>query len=42
MSSERMVGPARAPGWDFIELDIPRNGMMTHPELVAQTFAEMT
>jgi len=38
MSSEKMVGPARAPDWNFIELDIARDGMVTHPELVAQTF----
>jgi len=37
MSSELMVGPARGPGWEFIELDAPRNAMMTHPELVAET-----
>lgn len=36
MSSERMVGPARGPGWDLLELDIPRNGMLTHPQLVAE------
>ena len=42
MSSEAMVGPARAPGWQFIELDIPRGGMLTHPELVAETFANLT
>ena len=40
-SSERMVGPARQPGWDFIELDVPRMGMMTHPELVAQTLLDL-
>ena len=42
MSSEAMVGPARQPGWQFIELDIPRGGMLTHPELVAETFANLT
>ncbi len=41
MSSEAMVGPARAPGWQFIELDTPRGGMLTHPELVARTFLEL-
>jgi len=41
MSSERMVGPARAPGWHFIELDIPRDGMVTHPDLVTRTFLEI-
>jgi len=41
ISSERMVGPARQPGWNFIELDIPRNGMVTHPALVAETFLNL-
>lgn len=41
MSSEKMIGPARGPGWDFIELDIARNGMVTAPELVAQTFLKL-
>ena len=36
-SSDLMVGPARGPDWTFIELDIPRDGMLTHPELVAAT-----
>ena len=39
MSSDLMVGPARGAGWDFIELDAPRNAMMTHPQLVADTLA---
>jgi len=42
MTSDRMVGPARSPGWQFIELDIPRAGMLTHPELVAETFANLS
>jgi len=37
MSSDLMVGPARGPDWTFIELDAPRNAMMTHPVLVADT-----
>ena len=37
MSSDLMVGPARGPEWQFIELDTPRNAMMTHPALVAET-----
>lgn len=41
-SSEKMVGPARKPGWNFIELDIPRDGMITNPELVANTFVEIS
>jgi len=40
-SSELMVGPAREPGWDFVELDAPRNAMMTHPELVAGTLESL-
>jgi pimeloyl-ACP methyl ester carboxylesterase len=41
MSSDDMVGPARGPGWEFVELDIPRDGMLTHPELVADTLARL-
>ena len=40
-SSEHMVGPARGPGWDFVEIDAPRNAMMTHPQLVADTLLEL-
>ncbi len=40
-SSDFMVGPARESGWDFVELDAPRNAMMTHPELVADTLLEL-
>ena len=40
-SSEKMVGPARQLGWDFIELDIPRDGMVTDPQLVADTFLRL-
>ena len=36
-SSDLMVGPARGPDWAFIELDIPRDGMLTHPDLVSNT-----
>ena len=35
LTSERMIGPAREPGWDFVELNIPRDGMLTHPGVVA-------
>ena len=41
MSSEKMVGPVRAPGWQFIELDIARNGMVTDPQIVADTFLHL-
>ena len=40
-SSEKMVGPARQPGWNFIELNIPRAGMVTDPQLVADAFLRM-
>ena len=42
MSSEKMMGPARQAGWNFIELDIARNGMVTDPQLVANTFLEIS
>jgi pimeloyl-ACP methyl ester carboxylesterase len=35
MTSERMIGPAREAGWNFIELDAPRNAMVTDPDKVA-------
>lgn len=35
MTSDKMVGPARGAGWAFLEADIPRNGMLTHPVLVS-------
>ena len=38
-SSDLMVGPARGPDWTFIELDTPRDGMLTHPELVSNTLS---
>lgn len=41
MSSDAMIGPARGPHWSFVELDIPRDGMLTHPGLVADTFARL-
>jgi len=40
-TSDRMVGPARGPGWEFIELDAPRNAMMTHPDLSAETLLQL-
>ena len=36
-SSEAMIGPGRGPGWDFIALDIARDGFLTDPQLLAQT-----
>ena len=33
-----MIGPARGEGWRFIELDAPRNAMMTHPDEVADEY----
>lgn len=41
MSSDLMVGPAREAGWDFVEIDAPRNAMMTHPELVADVLGSL-
>lgn len=41
MSSDKMVGPARGPGWTYIGLDMPRNGMLTHPQEVADTFVSL-
>lgn len=38
-SSERMWGPARAPGWEMIELPVTRMGMLTEPEILTQCFA---
>ena len=35
LTSEKMIGPAREPNWDFVELNIPRDGMLTHPKVVA-------
>lgn len=40
-SSERMVGPAREPGWNFVELDVARNGFMTHPDAVTECFLSL-
>jgi hypothetical protein len=31
----------RRSGWDFVEIDAPRNAMMTHPQLVADTLLEL-
>ena len=40
-SSERMVGPGRGPGWNFIELDVARNGFMTDPDRVTECFLSL-
>ncbi len=40
-SSEFMVGPARAPGWDFVRVPCYRDGMLTHPDEVAAAFAAL-
>ena len=40
-SSDLMVGPARGPDWRFIERDIPREGMLTQPDLVANELARI-
>lgn len=41
-SSDLMVGPARGTGWNFIELTIPRDGMLTHPDLVSDTLQSLS
>ena len=41
MSSEAMVGPARGPGWRFLELDAPRDAMPTHPDDVTRLLVEL-
>ena len=41
MSSDAMVGPARGPGWRFIELDAPRDAMLTHPDDVTRLLVEL-
>ena len=35
-TSEAMIGPARGPDWNFIDLDVARNGFLTDPERTAQ------
>lgn len=34
-SSPFMWGEAKKPGWNYLDLSIPRDGMLTHPQLVA-------
>lgn len=41
-SSERMWGPAKGPGWDFAQLPIPRLGMLSRPDLVADWLATLS
>jgi pimeloyl-ACP methyl ester carboxylesterase len=40
-SSEKMWGPSRGPGWTNIDLPCGRMGMMTDPNLVADTFLSL-
>ncbi|MEM7688499.1 MAG: alpha/beta fold hydrolase [Pseudomonadota bacterium] len=40
-SSEAMVGPGREPGWNFVELDVARDGFLTDPRRVAEAFAAL-
>jgi hypothetical protein len=37
-SSEAMLGPGRGPGWDFRTIPVARDGFLTHPQIVAETF----
>ena len=41
MSSDAMVGPARSAGWRFVELDAPRDAMLTHPAEVSQLLVDL-
>ena len=41
MSSDAMVGPARGVGWDFVELDAPRDAMLTHPDEVTRILIDL-
>jgi pimeloyl-ACP methyl ester carboxylesterase len=41
-SSQAMWGPAKAAGWDWIDLPTARDGMLTHPDLVADCFAGLS
>jgi pimeloyl-ACP methyl ester carboxylesterase len=41
-SSEAMVGPGREKGWNFVELDVARNGFMTEPAKVAAALLALT
>jgi pimeloyl-ACP methyl ester carboxylesterase len=38
-SSEAMWGPGRGAGWRWIDVATPRDGMLTHPDVVAACFA---
>ncbi len=40
-SSEAMWGPAKAPGWDFVQLPVTRSAMLTHPDVLAAAFAAL-
>jgi pimeloyl-ACP methyl ester carboxylesterase len=42
LTSDKMIGPARGAGWNFLALDIPRDGMLTHPQIVANQLHTMT
>lgn len=41
-SSEKMWGPSRSPGWNNIDLDCGRMGMLTDPDLVATALLGLT
>ena len=41
LTSENIIGPARGSGWNFISLNIPRDGMLTHPELVTSQLIKL-
>ena len=41
-SSIFMWGEAKKPGWDYYDIDTPRNCMMTHPDVVAELLLKIT
>ncbi|MCZ8131742.1 MAG: alpha/beta fold hydrolase [Steroidobacteraceae bacterium] len=41
-SSEAMWGPAKAPGWDFVQLPVSREAMLTHPQELTAALAALT
>lgn len=38
-SSDAMTGAGRGPGWNWIDVATSRNGMLTHPDVVAECFS---
>jgi pimeloyl-ACP methyl ester carboxylesterase len=40
-SSQAMWGPGRGEGWNWIDVATSRDGMLTHPDMVAQCFSAL-